>query len=131
MSDVPDLRGGDAGRAFAETFKFYEDGKHRRYSLLFAVNGGALTVAKLFADPQASRFLGGLTLGQLAAGLVIFTLAMGVDIWVFGLRMRERSGTGGKSAWRGVFSMVGRIVLAVICALIVCGWLQVMRGAPA
>jgi hypothetical protein len=28
-------------QTFPESFKAYEDGKHRRYSLLFAVNGGA------------------------------------------------------------------------------------------
>jgi hypothetical protein len=40
-----------------ESFKAYEDGKHRRYNLLFAVNGGAFAVAKLFADEKAVAVL--------------------------------------------------------------------------
>jgi hypothetical protein len=35
-----------------EVFRAYEEGKHRRYNLLFAVNGGVFTVAKLFGDPE-------------------------------------------------------------------------------
>ena len=33
-----------------ELFDTYEVGKHRRYSLLFAVNGGAFAVAKLLGQ---------------------------------------------------------------------------------
>jgi hypothetical protein len=36
-----------------DSFKYYEDGKHRRYSLLFAVNGGAFAIAKVFAEKNA------------------------------------------------------------------------------
>lgn len=32
-----------------ESFRAYEDGKHRRYSLLFAVNGGALAMSQSFS----------------------------------------------------------------------------------
>ena len=32
--------------SYTEAFKIYEDGKHRRYSLLFAVNGGVLAILK-------------------------------------------------------------------------------------
>jgi hypothetical protein len=44
-----------------ESFKTYEDGKHRRYTLLFAVNGGAFAVAKLFTDPHTANVLESLT----------------------------------------------------------------------
>ena len=35
--------------SYKEAFKLYEDGKHRRYQLLFAVNGGAFAIGRLFA----------------------------------------------------------------------------------
>jgi hypothetical protein len=36
-----------SNRAAVPDFRAYEDGKHRRYELLFAVNGGAFAIAKL------------------------------------------------------------------------------------
>jgi hypothetical protein len=45
-----------------DSFKYYEDGKHRRYSLLFAVNGGAFAIAKVFAEKNAGAVLGNLSL---------------------------------------------------------------------
>jgi hypothetical protein len=72
-----------------ESFKFYEDGKHRRYSLLFAVNGGAFAIAKLHAEKNAVAVLGDLTLERLSFGMILFTVVMVVDIFIFGQRMRE------------------------------------------
>jgi hypothetical protein len=47
---------------FHETlFKAYEDGKHRRCNLLFAVNGGAFTVAKLLGE-KGTAVVGNLNL---------------------------------------------------------------------
>ena len=60
----------------------YIDGKMRRYSLLFSVNGGALAIAKLMADESTARLLGRLALWHLAVGAIIFTLVMVVDIWM-------------------------------------------------
>jgi hypothetical protein len=37
------------GRKLPAYFREYEDGKHRRYILLFAVNGGAFAIANLFS----------------------------------------------------------------------------------
>src|SRR5437762_1952081 len=47
-----------------ESFKTYEEGKHRRYTLLFAVNGGAFALAKFIAD-KVAQSMGGLKLSYL------------------------------------------------------------------
>ena len=117
----------------AETFKAYEDGKHRRYNLLFAVNGGAFAVAKLFTDPKflcegkIPAVLGGLTLGRLSFGMILFTALMTLDIYMFGYKMRELmlEGQAGVSPWQGPFSVPGKAVLVAIGALICVGWLSV------
>jgi len=105
-------------------FKFYEDGKGRRYNLLFAVNGGVLAIAKGLSD-QGEKFLAGLTLRNVAIGMVIFTVLMAIDIWMFGIRMREHGDDAGAGATRGIFSWWGRGVLAAICALMIVAWLSV------
>src|SRR5215475_9143269 len=101
-----------------ESFKTYEDGKHRRYQLLFTVNGGAFAVAKLFADKDASRVLGGLTLRQLSIGMVLFTVVMTVDIYMFGEKMR-------KKYLPEDFNWQGKTVLILIGIIICGGWLLV------
>src|SRR6266542_1212759 len=68
------------GTKVPESFKSYEDGKHRRYELLFAVNGGAFAIAKLFADKNSARVLGSLSLCHLSVGMIVFTAVMGADI---------------------------------------------------
>jgi hypothetical protein len=59
----------------------YENGKHRRYSLLFAVNGAILAIGKFLADERKigsgdAEVLGGLQLGALACGMIFFTIVM-------------------------------------------------------
>ena len=117
--------------------KAYEDGKHRRYALLFAVNGGAFTVAKLFSESTSTQrcVLGNLTLSEVAWGLIFFTIVMGVDIFAFGYAMRKRAGgpnfligVWSKDNWEGIFHWIGRIVLVLICLLVVVGWLKVAGG---
>ena len=39
-----------------DSSKYYEDRKHRRYRLLFAVNGGAFAIAKMFAEKTRLTF---------------------------------------------------------------------------
>ena len=73
-----------------DAIEIYENGKHRRYALLFAVNGGAFAVARLLAGQPAD--VGGLTQGMLSAGMAAFTIVMAYDIWQFGLRMRAENG---------------------------------------
>jgi len=139
--------GSDAGRNPAQTdapkiptfstydsgFAAYENGKHRRYELLFAVNGGAFAVAKIFPDiskPDPDKvkiFLGGLTVSHLAIGMIAFTLIMLVDITAFGLGMRRwahqiKPLDDSWSVWGGVFSVIGMAVLFVLSVLICGAW---------
>jgi hypothetical protein len=102
-----------------DLFRAYEDGKHRRYQLMFSVNGGAFAVAKIFADKNASNVLGSLSLRQLAIGMILFTVAMTVDIFYFGLKMRRQL--------RDTFGRPGRLVLILIGTIICVGWLLVAR----
>lgn len=110
----------DEEKKVPESFKTYEDGKHRRYQLLFAVNGGAFTVAKLFADKSAVNVLGSLTLCQLSAGMVLFTAVMTADIFMFGEKMRTKY-------LSDAFGWQGKTVLILIGTIICAGWILVAR----
>jgi hypothetical protein len=106
----------------SEAEKLYEDGKHRRYNLLFAANGGAFAVAKLFAESQkCPQVLGELKLTYLATGMALFSVAMTFDLWTFGLRMRKRSPAP-------VFRWPGQLVLSAIGLLLAAGWILVGCG---
>jgi hypothetical protein len=98
-----------------ESFKAYEDGKHRRYSLLFAVNGGAFAVGRLFLDGKAVPGLGGLTLHRLSFGMIVFTIVMTLDIFMFGEKMRS-------AYFADAFGWQGKVVLMVIGILLCAGW---------
>jgi len=101
--------------------KIYEDGKHRRYALLFAVNGGAFAVAKLLVDPdKIPAVAGNLRLEHLAVGMAAFTAVMGVDIDAFGRRMRKREAD--------LYGRVGVSVLVSIGSLLIAGWMMVGFG---
>ena len=101
-----------------EGFAAYEDGKHRRYSLLFAVNGGAFAVAQLLAEKTPGFVLGHLTLRHLSVGMILFTLVMGADIYMFGDKMR-------KNYLKDAFGRPGKVVLILLCLIICAGWLLV------
>ncbi len=103
----------------AESFRIYEDGKHRRYGLLFSVNGGAFAVAKLFSDANTAKLLGGLTLSQLAIGMILFTILMTADIYMVGKKIRD-------NYLPDAFTVQGRAVLLLIGFLICAGWYLVM-----
>ena len=108
-----------------EAFELYEDGKHRRYGLLFSVNGGAFAVAKLLTGEPGKPgiVLGDLSLSQLSLGMVLFTAVMIWDIFVFGLKMRE-------NYLPGAFETQGKIVLLLLGVLLCLGWFLVgLRGA--
>lgn len=103
-----------------EAYDLYENGKHRRYGLLFSVNGGAFAIARLLAgEPgNAGIVLGGLTLAELALGMALFTLVMAVDIYAFGTKMRA-------TYLSGAFGGIGKAVLVLLAALLCAGWLLV------
>jgi len=104
----------------------YEDGKHRRYSLLFSVNGGAFAVAKILAGTEGkhAEVLGQLRLSDLSWGMILFTAIMAADIYAFGYKMR-------KALLPEAFDWRGKLVLISLGLLICIGWYLVGRpGAP-
>ncbi len=120
----------------------YIDGKMRRYSLLFTVNGGAFAIAKLLGEQQGGRVLGDLSLQAVAIGAVVFTCLMWLDIFFFGEMMRNQFFGGNRSGGRGiveemkcfwnnekdnrdeplVFGPQGKFVLGALCTLLILGW---------
>jgi len=104
---------------YAEGFKAYEDGKHRRYNLLFAVNGAAFALAKFMTErAEGAPLLGHLTLAHVALGMIVFSALMTVDIYMFGDKMSQQLA--------GVFGGPGRAVLVLIGALLCVAWLLVI-----
>jgi hypothetical protein len=103
-----------------EALELYENGKHRRYSLLFAVNGGAFAIAKLSVGESGKPavVLGSLTLQELAFGMALFTAFMVGDIYVFGHNMRV-------TYLPNSFQWQGKAVLIMLGALQFFGWLIV------
>ena len=123
-------------RKVPDGFKHYEDGKHRRYGLLFTVNAGAFTIAKVFVEKASeagkdissvadkdisSLFLGGLTLKHIALGMIAFTALMVVDIFSFGWGMRQ-------NYVHDRFGLAGMFVLGAIGFVIAAGWYLVAYG---
>src|SRR4051794_33957353 len=98
--------------------KPYEEGKDRRYKLLFAVNGGAFAIAKLMTKDgqEPPPVFGSLELWELAVAMIVFTGAMVVDINAFGLKMRHALPS------EGLFRKVGATVLGVIGGALMGGW---------
>ncbi|WP_341678468.1 hypothetical protein [Niveibacterium sp. SC-1] len=105
-----------------EVLDYYEGGKHRRYALLFAVNGGAFAIAKLLTgEPGKSAVvLGGLSITQLSIGMALFTACMVWDIYAFGEKVRT-------TYLDSVFGKEGKLVLILLGVLQVAGWLLVGR----
>ena len=104
----------------------YIEGKMKRYTLLFAVNGGAFTIAKLLQDPSRPSALGGLSLHALAIGAVLFTMLMWRDIYLFGDMMREKFFDNDL-----VFGLDGKRILAALSLLLIGGWLLAAFWPPA
>jgi hypothetical protein len=101
----------------------YENGKHRRYSLLFSVNGGAFLVAKvLMGEACKGVVLGSLSLTDLSIGMAAFTAVMAFDIYKFGDKMRKLPNGDDEFHW------AGKTVLFMIGGLICTGWLLAGLG---
>jgi hypothetical protein len=114
-----------AGKQIAESFAAYEEGKHRRYSLLFQVNGGAFAIVKLFVDSKlltnpTEPVLGKLSLRWLSVGMILFTIVMTFDIFKFGEKMHNYD--------KDTFRTTGKIVLALLGVLICAGWFFAAGG---
>lgn len=108
----------------SDLVKLYEDGKHRRYELLFAVNGGAFAIAKIMSDSSHNHILGRLSLSELSIGMAIFTAVMTYDIYSFGRKMREQLQERLCKKHVGMFSREGKAVLLLIGLLIIVGWIR-------
>ena len=72
-----------------DAYTLYEEGKKRRYGLLFAVNGGAFAIAQLL-NSTGNKLLGDLSLAHLAIDMGIFTILTVWDTYAFGEKMRDR-----------------------------------------
>jgi hypothetical protein len=106
-------------RVEAQQQSLYLEGKMRRYSLLFSVNGGAFAIAKLLREPKPP---GDLSMPALALGAIVFTMIMTADIWLWGAGMRNEHGAR-------LFRPVGQSILLMIGALLCAGWVLVgQRG---
>jgi hypothetical protein len=103
----------------------YIDGKMKRYSLMFAVNGGAFAVAKLMTEAGTASdtvLLGHLKLWHLALGAILFTILIVVDIYLFAQMMKKRF--LGDSA----FNLPGKMILISLGVLLVAAWGLVATG---
>jgi len=96
----------------------YIEGKMKRYSLMFSVNGGAFLIAKLFTEENTRKVLGGLSPKALAVGAILFTLLMWRDIYLFGDMMKREFFDG-----KLVFQPPGIRILHSLCILIIIGWI--------
>ena len=107
-----------------DVFKVYEEGKHRRYSLLFSVNGGGFAIAHLLADkPPGHQVIGRLGVWHLSLGLLLFTILMVYDIYKFGDKMSHLQKNLDPTSPLEIFGRVGKGVLLVIGTLLCLGWL--------
>jgi hypothetical protein len=109
---------------YKDAFQFYEDGKHRRYTLLFSVNAAVAAIAKL----GPSTGMGLLSTWAFGIGMIAFTVLMFYDIGIFGWRFREETGDSKRGYGEGIFSLHGQIVLIGCCAIIIVGWVLLAAG---
>jgi hypothetical protein len=138
MSDTADTE-------LPATFEKYEEGKHRRYELLFKVNGAAFVIAGLFTRPETKDLITGVfSLRMLAIGMILFTIIMGIDIFSFGWGLKQLDSRWPKrktkiGRWwlsytpltRGLFRPVGMAVLGCTVLLLAVGWTLVASNPPA
>jgi len=112
---------GETAENDLESLNVYMDGKMKRYTLLFSVNGGAFAVGQFLLRPESADLRAGLPLRYLAEGAIIFTAIMTVDIWLFGQMMRERF------AGNAAFTWAGKALLVLISLLLMGGWFLMTR----
>lgn len=113
------LPGEGTQKDILDKLAIYTDGKMKRYSLLFGVNGGAFAIAQLMAD-TSKELPGRLSLPGLAIGAILFTIVMTVDIWLWGQSMRRKEFAGELA-----FTPYGKVILLLIAGLIASGWMLV------
>ena len=99
-----------------DLYKLYEDGKHRRYNLLFAVNGGAFAIVSFLLKGDTAQVALPMLL-WIGPVMALFSVVMWLDIYEFGKKMRELGGA------LDLFGDRGWQVLAAIALSLVAVWL--------
>jgi hypothetical protein len=107
-----------------DAYGVYQDGKSRRFSLLFTVNGGAFALVGFLAGDQPRVKFGVFALWAFVVvpiALVLFTRAMRDDFFVFGEAMHR--------VWRDsgldcpeIFSEKERRIVRCVAALLCASW---------
>lgn len=100
----------------------YIDGRMKRYSLLFSVNGGAFAIIKFSTTDSdiVSFAIGAIKLNYLAIGAILFTYLIFIDIWAWGSFMRDHF-----SLEDSAFTPRGQFILIGLSSLLVYIWLFV------
>ena len=100
-------------------FRAYEEGRDRRYRLLFAVHGGALALVGLVIQ-NLGAVIDADQIPALVAGFAAIFAAisvlMGFDLYGFGVKMRRLEGNG------HLFSFAGQLVVLAITGLLALAW---------
>lgn len=117
------IRDTGTGTGDLEALKAYTDGKMQRYTLLFAVNGGAFAVGEFVLGRGGPNAPALLPIEFLADGAIVYTALMTVDIWLYGQMMRE------KFVGSAAFSVAGKALLLLISLLLMGGWYLVSLTA--
>jgi hypothetical protein len=106
-----------------KVFELYENGKERRYKLLFAVNGGAYAlVGYLMEKAKADTRIAVWIFVLIPIALIFYTGVMCLDIHAFGKRMRKLSCTVCGKHWM-VYKSQGRNHLIYLGLILGGAWL--------
>lgn len=79
----------------------------------------------MLSDDNAKIVLGSLSLAQLATGMILFTVVMVFDIFLFGHNLRSTLPRDPKDpgfTTTELFGLPGQIVLVLLGVLITAGW---------
>src|SRR5262249_30897364 len=110
MSDVGEPKEASAFTVYKDAFSGYENGKERRYQLLFAVNGGVLAIANISPINWQNLFL--------ACLMIYFTVIMTDDIREFGKKFH--------ALYPDLFGPAGERVLKNIRVVLCLAWIGVI-----
>jgi hypothetical protein len=114
-----------------DAYNTCQDGKMKRYTLLFSINGGAYAIvtwtAEHVAAAQEVARAASLTTIAIVVAIAasLFTALMFVDVWVFG-RMMRKVATGDGLVY---FGRHGQAVLASIVFTLLGAWTAVLALA--